>query len=287
MQEMLSGESDEVAKALKEISKVSSPELKRVIDATGGSVTSFSGMLSESTEAMSDIIDGDRGLGTVSIGISRIITDLQNYSNAIQALTLKIGGTNTSSGKTSSSSGTSSSGTSKNNATATIPGVGTVGVHIDSNGKTTTTGLPVGTVVHTAGGDYKITGGSGGKYTSVKIDEKHATGTRFTPGGLTALGEEGFEAYISNTGRLIPISQPTIGNIGAGGIVFNREQMANLRNLWDWSNLGKISPFVSSSNTSKQSTVVDNSIHINGLTVSEQGNEDWINGLRRYVATHK
>ena len=115
----------------------------------------------------------------------------------------------------------------------------------------------------------------------------HADGTRYTPGGLTALGEKDFEAYITNGGRLIPINQPTIGNIGAGGIVFNREQMANLRNLWDLSNLGKISPYVSSSSSNKQNTVIDNSIHINGLTVGEKGNEDWINGLRRYVATHK
>ena len=101
------------------------------------------------------------------------------------------------------------------------------------------------------------------------------------------MGEEGFEAYITNNGRLIPINQPTIGNIGAGGVVFNREQMANLRNLWDLSNLGNISPFVSSSSMNNQNTVIDNSIHINGLTVGEQGNEDWISGLRRYVATHK
>ena len=289
MQEMLNGESNEVAEALSQISEVSSPELKRVIEATGGTITSFSGALSESTTAMFDIIDGERSFGTMADSIGAIITDLKSYSDAIQALQNKISNADTSS--VSSSSGGSlsgsSGGASKNNATATIPGVGTVGVHINSSGKTTTSGLPSGTVVHTAGGDYRITGGSGGNYTSVKVEEKHADGTRYTPGGLTALGEEGFEAYITNGGRLVPISRPTIGNIGAGGIVFNREQMANLRNLWDLSNIGKISPFVSSSNMSKQNTTIDNSIHINGLTVGEQGNEDWINGLRRYVATHR
>ena len=156
-------------------------------------------------------------------------------------------------------------------------------------------GTKVGDVVETAGGAYLVVppNTKGASYNptsglwSIKVEEKDANGTRYTSGGMTLMGEEGFEAFVSNTGRLIPISQPTIGNIGAGGVVFNREQMANLRSLWDLSNLGKISPYVSSSNAGKQSTVIDNSIHINGLTVGEQGNEDWINGLRRYVATHK
>ena len=117
--------------------------------------------------------------------------------------------------------------------------------------------------------------------------EKYATGTRYTKSGLALMGEKDEEIYITANGRLVPINQPTIGNIGSGGVVFNREQMASVRNLWDLSNLGKVSPFVSSSNMNRQDTVIDNSIHINGLTVSEQGNEDWINGLRRYVATHK
>ena len=55
---------------------------------------------------------------------------------------------------------------------------------------------------------------------------------------MTALGEEDFEAFIDNNGHLIPINQPTIGNIGAGGIVFNQDQMTNLRSLWDLSNIG-------------------------------------------------
>ncbi len=339
MQEMLNGESDEVAKALKEISKVSSPELKRVIGATGGTITSFSGMLSESTETMSDIIDGDRGFGTMAGSISTIITDLENYSDAIQALTEKI-------------NGSSNGNTYKVNPDGKAPA-----------------GLKVGDEVVTAGGTYKITGvNADGSYTSTKVSNtttgtyngsyakapsgssggsssssstgkttqtdsgssynsntnfenerkylddlskngtagqkawaenqkkelekaaakyKYADGTRYTHGGMTLMGEDGEEFYIPSHGRLIPINQPTIGNIGAGGIVFNREQMANLRNLWDLSNLSKVSSPVSSSSAHSQSTVIDNSIHINGLTVGEQGNEDWINGLRRYVATHK
>ncbi len=308
MQKMLSGESNAVAKVLKEISTVSSPELKKVIEETGGSISAFSASLSE---AIYTLLNGGSSPKAPSFS--------QNY-----------------------------------NATATLPNGTTVGVNINNKGKTTTPDLPKGTVVHTAGGDFEIIGGSGGNYDSkpvsssssgggsssssssgktvqvgsdgnapkgtnvgdvvktaggdylvvppntegasynsasglwsVKIDEKDADGTRYTSGGVTLMGEDGFEAFISNNGRLIPIDRPTIGNVGAGGIVFNREQMANLRNLWDWSNIGKVSSYASSSNSNSQSTVIDNSIHINGLTISEQGNEDWINGLRRYVATHK
>lgn len=69
---------------------------------------------------------------------------------------------------------------------------------------------------------------------------KHADGTRYTPGGMTLMGEEDFEAFIDKNGHLIPIAQPTIGNIDSGGIVFNTEQMSNLRSLWDLSNIGKV-----------------------------------------------
>lgn len=381
MQELLDGESEEVAKALKEISKVSSPELKEIITATGGSVKSFSVSLGESVGAISDIINGDPTSTTPSI--SSIIADLGDYSDAIQELIAEINNTKleeSNSGKkstgdiiaemkanseawhtasdyekgrleeknqelgasigatfdsetgewydskgkplyggssSSSSGGSSSSGrtyTTANGKTAisktgsTSPSSGgssstydstatksdgtTVNITIDSSGNTLNKGLSAGTVVHTSGGDYKIvtSGTEGAKYNpnsgywSIKVN---ADGSRYTSSGLNLMGEEGFEAFITNNGRLIPITQPTIGNIGAGGIVFNREQMANLRNLWDLSNLGRVSPFVSASNANSQSTTIDNSIHINGMSISEKGNEDWINGLRRYVATHK
>ena len=349
MQEMLSGESDEVAAVLKEISEVSSPELQRIIEATGGSVDSFSLSLSESVDTMSTIINTD--FSEMTTGIGDIVTDLQTYSDAIKLLVDKINGIelnknddNTSekistseiialmkansekwhtaseterqalheenvklgasigatydgaSGKwiyptDSSSSGVSSSSSSSSStatklvqtAVDTIIKSSSSSSSSSSSKQVNTTDQYVnsgGTIQSNPNWDGKKKGGVGSFY-------KHADGTRYTPGGLTALGEEGFEAFITNNGRLIPINQPTIGNIGAGGVVFNREQMANLRNLWDLSNLGKVSPFVSSSNMTKQDTVIDNSIHINGVTISEQGNEDWINGLRRYVATHK
>ena len=330
MQDLLNGNSEEFAKALREISRVSSPELKRIIEASGGDVKSFSESLSESTNTLAGIISTD--LSNMSTGIDSLITDLQNYSTAIQLLIDQINGT-TSSGrilkvgadgnapsgatigdtivtaggnykivpantpgatynpasghwsvKVNNSSGNNSSNSSGSGKT----------VQVGSNGNAPA-GTKVGDVVKTSGGDYLVVAPNtkGASYNpvsglwSIKVKEKDADGTRYTSGGLTLMGEDGFEAFITNNGRFIPINQPTIGNVGAGGVVFNREQMANLRNLWDLSNLGKISPFVSSSNTNKQSTVIDNSIHINGLTVGEQGNEDWINGLRRYVATHK
>lgn len=76
--------------------------------------------------------------------------------------------------------------------------------------------------------------------TTGKWTHKLATGTKYTQSGLTLMGEEGEEFYIQSGGRFVPITQPTIGNIGAGGIVFNTEQMSNLRNLWDLSNLSRI-----------------------------------------------
>lgn len=347
MQEMLEGEADEVAKALEEISQVASPELKRIIEATGGSVESFSLSLSESTTTLSTIITSN--LDTMSTGIDTVITDLQSYSTAIQNLVEKINNIEINKledevvddGKLTTSeiialmkansekwdaatdeervdlhatnkaygdmigarydsdtgvwyaangsplySPSSSGGDSSSNKSGTSS--------VPSSGGSTSTTTPSkqvntsdqyvkdssGDIQSNPNWDGKTSGGVGTFY-------KHADGTRYTPGGLTALGEEGFEAFITSDGRLIPISQPTIGNIGAGGVVFNREQMANLRNLWDLSNLSRVSPFVTSSNASSQNTVIDNSIHINGLTVGEQGNEDWINGLRRYVATHK
>ena len=272
MQELLDGEFDEVAQALQQISEVSSPELKSIIDTTGGDITSFSAVLSEGTTTMSDLIDGEeRSFGTMADSIGAITSDLSSYSTAIQSLVAKI------SGAKESSNGLYSSGR-------------VLKVGADGNAPT---GAKIGDTIRTAGGDFLIVADSlGGKakfndksgFWSIKLN---ADGSRYTSAGLNLMGEEGFEAYISNSGRLLPINQPTLGNIGSGGIVFNREQMANLRNLWDLSNLSRVTPFVSSSNASSQSTVIDNSIHINGMTISEKGNEDWINGFRRYVATHR
>ena len=118
----------------------------------------------------------------------------------------------------------------------------------------------------------------------------HASGTRYTPGGLTQLGEEGFEAYISSDGRLTPIGQPTIGNIASGGVVFNTEQLKSLRTLWDMSNLNlsRKSNVIGNSQPQQIDQSQDNRIIINGMTV-DSGSSDGqalISALRRYVGNH-
>lgn len=60
---------------------------------------------------------------------------------------------------------------------ATTPDGRSVNVSV-VNGRTQTTGLPAGTVVHTAGGNFQITGGSGGAYTSNRVGSSDgSTGT--------------------------------------------------------------------------------------------------------------
>ena len=118
----------------------------------------------------------------------------------------------------------------------------------------------------------------------------HANGTRYTPGGLTLMGEEGFEAFISANGRLIPITQPTLGNIASGGAVFNTEQMKNLRTLWDMSNLNLNADrsYISMAQPQQIDQSQNNSITINGMTV-DSGSADGqalISALRRYVGNH-
>lgn len=224
-----------------------------------------------------------------SEGVPALRTVLNQTTTALGDFVSGLGGsgTKTNNGLKLTSVGTRGSSAPKSNATATIPGLGTVGVHIDSNGKTTTSGLPAGTIVHTSGGDYQITGGSGGSYTSEPLKQKLASGTKYTLSGSALMGEDGREIYIDENGRYIPIEHPTVfANIAAGGKVFNGLQLRNLEMLWDLSN-NSIARLTGGSGQSQTVSSVDNSIHINGMTISEQGNEDWISGLKRYVYTHK
>lgn len=119
---------------------------------------------------------------------------------------------------------------------------------------------------------------------------KYAMGTKYTKGGSALMGEEGEEFYVSANGRLIPITQPTIGNIPGGGVVFNREQMKNLRTMWDMSNLNFKggSDIVSAAQPQQIDQSQDNRIIINGMTV-DSGSADGqalISALRRYVGNH-
>lgn len=120
-------------------------------------------------------------------------------------------------------------------------------------------------------------------------DEEYATGSKNTRSGLALMGEDGEEFYISSWGRLTPITQPTIGNISGGGIVFNTEQMKNLRTMWDMSNLNlNADRSYISRHSQETSQTYDNRIIINGMTV-DNGSADGqalISALRRYVGNH-
>lgn len=117
-----------------------------------------------------------------------------------------------------------------------------------------------------------------------------ASGTRYTPGGLTALGEIEDEMFITNNGHLIPINQPTLTNIGAGGIVFNHDQMDFARRLWDWCDIATPN-FSNLVNRNMAQTIdkhTDNSITIKNLTVDGGSIEGQAlnDALRRYIAIH-
>ena len=86
------------------------------------------------------------------------VTDIESPSNIAQGT----GGIPSTSGK---------------NATATIPGGGTIGVTI-INGKTQETGLPVGTIIHAPNGkDYIITGETSSGYESEEIKSSSSSGS--------------------------------------------------------------------------------------------------------------
>lgn len=97
----------------------------------------------------------------------------------------------------------------------------------------------------------------------------YGDGTRNTSGGLSLLGEKEPEIFIDNQGHLIPINQPTLANIGAGGTVFNQEQLANVRDLWDLSNLNISPSILPNANTPSQSHTESynlyGDIHLNGI----------------------
>lgn len=122
-----------------------------------------------------------------------------------------------------------------------------------------------------------------------KAKQKLASGSKDTKSGWTALGEIEDEIFITQNGRLIPINQPTFANIGAGGIVFNQQQLQNLRSLWDLSNMQNLAHgIISHSATQPVEKTIDNRIIINGMTV-DTGSEDGkilANALKRYVGNH-
>ena len=121
-------------------------------------------------------------------------------------------------------------------------------------------------------------------------EHKYATGTKYTKSGLALMGEDSEEFYIPSNGRLIPINQPTIGNIAGGGVVFNAEQMKSVRAIWDMSNLNLSggAHLVGGVRPQQIDQSQDNRIIINGMTV-DSGSADGqalISALKRYVGNH-
>jgi len=153
------------------------------------------------------------------------------------------------------------------NAKATLPDGTVIGVNIDGSGRTTTTGLPPGTIVHTGGGDFKITGGTGGKYDGIpsssekNIDKAKeilkdtaekirdtvgkifgfADGTSFAPGGLSVVDELGQEmivrnpfqgryTYLENGDGVIPHNiTETLMKLGSNPIDYLKQSIGDIR----------------------------------------------------------
>jgi len=184
------------------------------------------------------------------------INALDDFVDRYNRLINSMSATTTSSTSKSSGGGGGSSsggGTSPYNATATIPGTGKVGVNIDSSGKTTTKGLPVGTVIHTGGGDYVVKEVKpDGSYVGQKVPS-YDIGTNNHPGGLAYIhkdelinlpkGTEVFPKDISkqllslvtnpitlmnNLIPRMPIPQFSIPNTGGGGGIHNHYHIGKI-----------------------------------------------------------
>lgn len=100
--------------------------------------------------------------------------------------------------------------------TAWIPGVGVVKVDLHDN--KVWTGLPVGAIVSTAGGDYRITGGTPGNYTSEKVDESWRDNIYGVPstGGSSSSSSGGGGSYQKpSSGKPIGV-KPGVPNIPTG-----------------------------------------------------------------------
>lgn len=99
---------------------------------------------------------------------------------------------------------------------ATLPNGRIVRVSI-VDGHTQTKGLPVGSVVHTNGGDWQVTAvNSDGSYQSQKVNG-YASGTLSASGGMSLVGENGPELRVVNSGDGIIPAEIT-------------------KNLWAWGN---------------------------------------------------
>ncbi len=129
--------------------------------------------------ATQDINNTRKSMGGL---IGSLVNAMGNIGNAITGGSRPNGG---------SSGGGSSGGSYRPAGSGSSGGSGNVGVTLP-NGQTTssryengkvTGNLPVGSIIHTAGGDYQITGGTAGNYTSERYNGGGVSTSRPSSGG--------------------------------------------------------------------------------------------------------
>ena len=116
----------------------------------------------------------------------------------------------------------------------------------------------------------------------------YATGTDYTQAGDAWMGEKAWELFLSKHGEFTPITRPTFTNIPSGGVVFNQEQMSNVRKLWDLSNQN-ITSYTKYMTKQQPQTIdkrIDQSIKINGMNVDTTNGKEFVEAVRRFVSIH-
>ena len=80
----------------------------------------------------------------------------------------------------------------------------------------------------------------------------------------------------------------TAGNLPSGGVVFNQEQMSNVRKLWDLANgnILQYSKYMHKPQPQSIDKSVDNSVNINGMKVDTNNSREFVEALRRFVNIH-
>lgn len=106
--------------------------------------------------------------------------------------------------------------------------------------------------------------------------------------GMSLLSEKQPETLITKYGELIPVMQPSLMNMRGGEMVFNPEQMSNVRKLWDLANgnILQYSKYMRKSQPQSIDKSVDNSVNINGMKVDTNNSREFVEALRRFVNIH-
>lgn len=213
------------------------------------------------------LLNQNLGASTESSILNQRISTIKKFASEYKALmedinnstSQTLGGSSSETVPTSSSSSSSSSTSST--ATATTTSGKTISVSINSSGKTTTAGLTAGTVVHTAGGNYKITGGTAGNYTSVKV--KH----------------DGINSGLVGDVPFNP-STEVLTKLAKGEGVFTAEQMKNV--VKNMTNIMTSCPLYQSTDSNTSNT---QKISIANITLpSVKSGTDFMNQMKNIVA---